>query len=122
MAVHQVGPGQLPGAGPDLNFATADNKMLLMVNFGTDALYKHAKEQKEMKVGPMTVPMVLFNADIPGIGDEAFDSPPGNAQYVIYLRKGTRAASVTTYLNNTMEPRLSLDQLKAVAKLVAGRL
>jgi len=121
-AVHQVGPAAIPGAGPGLNFATADNRMLVMVNFGTDALYARAKEQKEMKVGGTTVPMVLFHAAVPGIGDEAFDSPPGGVQYVIYLRKGAKAASVTTYLEKGTVPRLTMDQLKAIAKLVAARL
>jgi hypothetical protein len=121
-AVHQVAPAALPGAGPGLNFATADNKMLVMVNFGTVALYTRAKEQKEMKVGSTSVPMVLFHAVVSGIGDEAFDSPPGAVQYVIYLKKGTQAASVTTYLERGTTPRLTIDQLKAIAKLVAGRM
>jgi len=120
--VHQIGPAAVPGAGPGLNFVTADNRMLLMVNFGTDALYTRAKAQKEMTMGGMTVPMVLFHAAVPGIGDEAFDSPPGPVQYVIYLRKGTKAASVTTYLEKGTKPRLTMDQLKALAKVVAARL
>lgn len=120
--VHQVAPAALPGAGPGLNFATADNKMLVMVNFGTVALYARAKEQKEMNVGGTSVPMVLFHAAVPGIGDEAFDSPPGTVQYVIYLKKGTQAASVTTYLERGSAPRLTIDQLKAIAKIVAGKM
>ena len=122
VAVHQVGPAALPGAGPGLNFVTLDNQLLLMVNFGTDALYARAKAQKEKAVGGMTVPMVLFHGALPGIGDEAFDSPPGPVQYVIYLRKGTKAASVTTYLEKGTKPRLTMDQLKAIAKLIAARL
>src|SRR5713226_6869697 len=120
LPVHVVATGKAVGAGPGVNFATADDKMLLMVTFGTDALYERAKAQKEMKMGNTTMPMVLFHAAVPGIGDEAFDSPSGALQYVIYLRKGPRAASVTTYFErNGRTTRLTMDQLKAIAKIVA---
>jgi hypothetical protein len=123
LPVHVVAAGKAAGAGPGVNFATADEKMLLMVVFGDSALYERAKAQKEMKMGNTTMPMVLFHAAVPGIGDEAFDSPPGAVQYVIYLRKGSKAASVTTYFErNGRTTRLTIDQVKAIARLVAGRL
>jgi hypothetical protein len=119
-----VAPGSVPGAGPGLNFAGPDRKMVLMVNFGTADLYRRAKEQKEMKVGGMTIPMPLFHAAVPGIGDEAFDSPPGALQFVLYLRKGQKAASLTTYV---LDPRgtkavLTIAQLKQLGAIVASRL
>jgi hypothetical protein len=119
--VHVVAPGSQPGAGPGLDFADANNKLILMVNFGSVALYTRAHDQKEMDIGGRKVPMVLYHANVPGVGDEAFDSPPGDMQYVIYLRKGTQAASVSTYLAGG-KPRLSMTQLKEVAKTVADRL
>lgn len=119
--VHMVAPGSLPGAGPGLNFATADNRMLVKAEFGPDTLYFRAKNQKEMEVGGKKYPMELHHADLPGIGDEAFDSPPGSMQYVIYLRKGKNAATLNTYLDHG-KPRLTMEQLKALAKIVAGRL
>lgn len=119
--VHLVAPGSQPGAGPGLDFAGPDNKLILMVNLGPAALYRRAREQKEMDIGGQKVPMVLYHATVPGIGDEAFDAPPGNMQYVIYLRKGTQGASVSTYLSGG-KPILSMPQLKAVAKVVADRL
>lgn len=121
--VHVVTPRSQPGAGPGLNFADSDNKLILMVNFGTDALYRRARAQTEMTVGSAKVPMVLYHADVGGIGDEAFDSPPGPVQYVIYLRKGTKAASITTYFDSSgKKTRLSIEQLKTIAKTVAARL
>jgi hypothetical protein len=121
--VHVVAPGSQPGAGPGLDFAGPDNKLILMVNFGTDALYRRAREQKEMSVGSTKVPMVLYHASVAGIGDEAFDSPPGPMQYVIYLRKGAKAASVTTYFDASgKKTRLSMEQLTTIAKTVADRL
>ena len=121
--VHLVAPQSQPGAGPGLDFVGPDNKLILMVNFGTDALYRRAHDQKEMKIGSTTTPMVLFHADVPGIGDEAFDSPPGPVQYVIYLRKGTKAASLTTYFDASgKKTRLTMEQLKALARIAADRL
>src|SRR5262249_39912731 len=106
-----VAPGSVPGAGAGLNFATADKKMLLMVNFGTAALYTRAKAQKEYA----GVPMPLFHADVPGIGDEAFDSPPGSLQYVLYVRKGANAASFTAYFVAPNKATLTMNQLKQIA-------
>ena len=115
-------PGSVPGAGPGLNFAGPGKRMVLMVNFGTADLYSRAKAQKEMTVGGMTFPMPLFHALVPGVGDEAFDSPPGPSQYVLYLRKGNKAASLTTYLEKGLKPILTIDQLKQLGVIAAGRL
>jgi hypothetical protein len=119
--IQQVGPGAVTGAGSGLNFTGPDRKMILMVSFGTAELYNRAKAQKEMKVGGMTLPMPLFHAAVPGIGDEAFDSPPGTMQYVLYLRKGQKAASLTTYIA-AGKPILTMAQLKQLGALVASRL
>src|SRR5579871_3495456 len=74
--VQLVAPGSIAGAGAGLNFATADRKMILMVNVGPAALYTRAKEQQEYH----GLPMPLFHAAVTGVGDEAFDSPPGPFQ------------------------------------------
>src|ERR1051325_2137404 len=116
--LQQVAPGAATGAGAGLNFATADKKMVLMVNFGPAALYQRAKQQKTYA----GVPMPLFHADVPGIGDEAFDSPPGPLQYVLYVRKGANAASFTAYFVSAKKATLTMDQLKAVAKIAVWRM
>ncbi len=116
--VQLVAPGSVPGAGAGLNFATADKKMLLMVNFGPAALYSRAKAQKQYA----GVPMPLFHADVPGIGDEAFDSPPGPLQYVLYVRKGANAASFTAYFVPPNRATLTIDQLKQIARIAAARM
>lgn len=113
-----VAPGSIAGAGAGLNFATADRKMILMVNFGPSALYTRAKEQKEYH----GMPMPLFHASLPGIGDEAFDSPPGPFQYVLYMRKGANAASFTAYVTGANKATLTVEQLKAIAKIAASRM
>jgi hypothetical protein len=116
--IQLVAPGSVAGAGAGLNFATADKHMVLMVNFGPAALYRRAKEQKT--VGGM--PMPLFHADVAGIGDEAFDSPPGPMQYVLYVRKGTNAASFTAYYVSANKATLTMDQLKQLARIAVARM
>jgi hypothetical protein len=116
-----------PGAGGNLNFADASKHLVLMVNFGTADLYRHAREQKELKVGSNTVPMTLYHAGVKGLGDEAFDSPPGSLQYVLYVRKGNQAVSVSTYFRSGGNPRsptsvLTMEQLKQLAAIVVSRL
>ena len=115
------------GAGGDLNFADADKHLVLMVNFGTADLYRHAREQKELKVGDKMIPMALYHADVKGLGDEAFDSPPGSLQYVLYVRKGNQAVSITTYFRSGGSSRspgsvLTMDQLKQLAAIVVSHL
>jgi hypothetical protein len=115
------------GAGGALNFADSDKHLVLMVNFGTADLYRHAREQKELKVGDTMIPMALYHADVKGLGDEAFDSPPGSLQYVLYIRKGNQAVSITTYVRSggnvrTLTSMLTMEQLKQLAAIVVSRL
>jgi len=116
--IQLVAPGAVTGAGGGQNFATADKHMVVMVNFGPAALYQRAKQQKTYA----GVPMPLFHADVPGIGDEAFDSPPGPMQYVLYVRKGANAASLTAYYVSANKATLTMEQLKALAKIAVSRM
>jgi len=98
------------GAGGDLNFSGPDGKLLVMVK-----VYKNG--------GYGSLKRMYFAADVPGVGDEAFAGPPGfKSPYVLYLRRGTKAASVTTYLQRDGRPKLSLEQLAGLGRIVASRL
>jgi len=122
--VKTVPNGSQTGAGGMLNFVNASGKLVLSVNFGDAQLYKKARETKEMEVGGTKYPMVLFAHDIPGLGDEAFASPPGPVQYAIYARKGNHALTVNTFYPGAGEhvkPLLTEAQLKAIAQLIFSR-
>lgn len=98
------------GAGGDLNFAGPDGKLFVMVRLYKGGRYAALKR-------------MYFAAEVPGVGDEAFAGPPGVKQpYVIYLRRGDRAASVTTYFDRGGKPRLTLAQLSDLARIVASRM
>ena len=88
------------------------------MNFGPAALYQRAKQQKTYA----GMPMPLFHADVPGIGDEAFDSAPWPLQYVLYVRRGANAASFTAYCVSANKATLTMEQLEAVARTAASRL
>src|SRR5262245_36707333 len=116
--IQVVARGAVPGAGPGLNFAGPDKRMVLMVNFGTADLYRGAKDRKA--VGGVPAP---FHAAVPGVGDEAFDSPAGPLQYVLYVRKGDKAASFTAYfVARTQKATLTMDQLKQLAVIAVARM
>lgn len=101
-------PGK--GAGGDLNFSGPDGKLLVMVK-----VYKNG--------GYGSLKKMYFAADIPGVGEEAFAGPSGVKQpYVLYLRKGTKAASVTAYFRRDGRPKLSLERLAGLGRIVASRL
>lgn len=111
--VKQVAQGSMTGAGGALNFAGPDGKLLLMVNFAAASFYDSVKNNQ-----------TIFHALVPDVGDEAFDAPPGAMQYVLYVKKSTKAASLTSFLSTSRPyaPKLTLDQLKALARVVLPRL
>jgi hypothetical protein len=117
-----VAQADVPGAGPGLNFVNADRRMVLMIMFGKAEDYRRARAQNHVTISGRQVPMHLFHASVPGIGDEAFDSPPGSQQFALYLRKGDKSASLTTYLLPTGKMALTIDQLKMLGAFVAPRL
>ncbi|HEX5438628.1 MAG TPA: hypothetical protein VFW98_15860 [Gemmatimonadaceae bacterium] len=123
--IHLVPRGSAAGAGGDLNFAQQDGTLVLMVNIGTAEQYRHARAQKEITVGGKSYPMPLFNADVPGIGDEAFNAPPGGPLTALYVRKGDRGLSFTTYYAGTgpdMKPILTQAELGQLARLAISRM
>jgi hypothetical protein len=98
------------GAGGDLNFLGPDGKLLVMVR-----AYKSGQYEKLKKT--------FFAGDVKGVGDEAFSAPPGVKQpYVLYLRKGSAGASVTTYLTRDATPKLTMAQLSDLGRVVASRM
>jgi hypothetical protein len=75
-----------------------------------------------MAIQGKDVPMVLFHAAVAGVGDEAFDSPPGSTQWLLYAKKGRQAFSLGTFLAHGRTPRVPMDPMIALAKVVASRL
>jgi hypothetical protein len=105
-----VPPDPSKGAGGDLNFATKDGKLILMVNrsLSSDMFYSQTKNMKG-----------AFKEDIQGVGDAAFIGPPGNYPYFVSFKKGKGSGSVATFLGFT-GTLLPIDQVKKVAQQIAS--
>ena len=98
------------GAGGDLNFATPDGKLILMVQrmLNSDALYSETKKMKG-----------TVKADVTDVGDAAFTGPAGDLQYFVSFKKGKGSGSVATFLSLS-GARLPLEQVKKVAQQIAA--
>ncbi len=121
--VHSIARGAKPAAQADLNFVDQGGEIILTVGIGDAALYNKAKQPKKVDIGGQKMEIPNFHAEVKGIGDEAFDAPPGNLQWVLYVRKGSRALALTSFIDpKTKKPALTTDHLKALAKIALGRL
>lgn len=100
------------GAGGDLNFATADGNMLLLLVVTEEA--SAFEEWKRISVAP-----------IGGVGDEAFSGPKGVPEpYNVYVRSKNQFFSLASFLDGQgqMKPLLTIAQLTELAKIVVSRL
>jgi len=97
----------------DLNFMTKDDKPLLMIQFRPLFLFD------EMKGDPG-----YFKAAVPGVGESAFTSPAFAPQFSVNFIKGGHFGIVTTHVDPKDKNKtvLTMDQVVAVAKLVAAKM
>jgi hypothetical protein len=97
----------------DLNFVQKNDQPLLMVQFRPAFMLETLRSDSG-----------YFKASVPGVGEEAFTSPSFDPQFSINFRKGNTVAIVTTHIDPKDKKKtiLSMDQLIALAKLVASRM
>jgi hypothetical protein len=99
-------------ADGDLNFARQDGKIILAMSIYPASAYSSAKSSK-----------TGFKSSLQGVGEEAFVGPAdGPPIYILAFRKGAFTVVINTELESKTSGRLSLDQLTAIAKLVASRM
>ncbi|HYD53256.1 MAG TPA: hypothetical protein VEA99_11535 [Gemmatimonadaceae bacterium] len=98
------------GAGGDVNYADANGELLAMML--VQGTRYHEQSLEYMKGG-----------QVAGIGDRADIGPTATDPYIIMFRKGDRLVSISSFLRKEdAKPRLSLDQLKELAKTVEAKL
>ncbi len=104
------------GAGGSLNFGLADGTVVLIASFQT--LNPKDYDSYKNQIKP------YIRKAVEGIGEDAFDGPPGNYPYFITFRKGNWVVSISTFFNPAESGKtyLSMDQLAGLCKTVAGRL
>lgn len=94
----------------DLNFLLSNDKPLLMIQFRPSYVFAAMKADSK--------------ASIPGVGEEAFSSPAFDPQFSVNFLKGNYYAIVTTHVDEKDKTKtvLKMDQLIAIAKLVASKM
>jgi hypothetical protein len=97
----------------DLNFILSDDKPLIMIQFRPSYVFAAMKADGG-----------YVKASIPGVGEEAFSSPAFDPQFSINFLKGKYYAIVTTHVDAKDKTKtiLKMDQLIAIAKLVASKM
>lgn len=111
--VQRVAQNPSRGAGGDLNFANVKGQMILMVQFLDRAYYSDMKR-------------AYFKADLNGVGEKGFKgcSLPSGPWNIVAFTKGIYCVVMTTYWNPSHfdETMLNMDQMIALARVIAARL
>jgi hypothetical protein len=101
------------GAGGDLNFALPDGKMLLLVTLLDAESYNQSKKLQN-----------IYSGDVTGVGDDAFTGKVMGVESMLFFRKGSRAAGLSSFLDmeHTGKPYISQPQLRQLAALMLPRM
>jgi len=123
--VHRV-PETTKGAVPGReNYADGGGAIVLWFHDFTAQGFERAKAQPAKMMGAIEIEPKLFHAAVPGLGDEAFDSPDGTLQHALYVRKGQAAFGLIANVGASGrgdKPTVTMAQLKALAKIVLSRM
>jgi hypothetical protein len=117
--VPATAPGSVPGRD---NYADASGKVVLWFQPIPGPLFARAKATPAKTMSGIEVEPKLFHAAVPGLGDEAFDSPDGKQQHAVYVRKGDSGFGLISNLDRAGKPVISMEQLKALAKTILPRM
>lgn len=107
--------GAVPGRD---NYADATGKIVLWFQSMNGQMFTRAQAAPAKMMGSIQVEPKLFHAAIAGVGDEAFDSPDGAQQHALYVRKGDAAFGLISNVTSSGAPVISMEKLKALARLV----
>jgi hypothetical protein len=101
-----------PDADGDLNFARADGQLILSASFYASSAYAEARSSE-----------TGFKSAVKGVGEDAFMGPAdGPPLYILAFRKGIYAVVLNTELDDSNKPILTMEQLIAIAKIMAARI
>jgi hypothetical protein len=112
--VKSVAKGALSGAGGDLNFATSDDKLIVMVQVVGKSQYVGFKKY-------------FFKSSIKGLGEEAMEgaSVPGMPSNVVVFVKGAQCVALTAFgdaASGGKKFMLTIAQMSELAKTIAARM
>jgi hypothetical protein len=104
------------GAGGTLNFGLADDKPVVIATMMTVKAGDYEKYKDQSKK--------YIRGPVAGIGEDAYDGPPGAVQYFIGFKKGMWYVQISSFFNMDAGGKtyLSMDQLTALCKTIADRM
>jgi hypothetical protein len=120
--VHLLAAGARGAVAGRDNYADGDGRIVLWLQTLDAAAFARAKAQPAKVVSGIPIEPKLFHSTVNGLGDEAFDSPDTAPQHALYVRKKNFAFGLISNVSLTNVPMVSMDQLKALAKVVLSRI
>ncbi len=111
--------GAVPGRQ---DFADGDGEIVLWFHDLSAQGFERAKAQPAKMMSGIEIEPKLFHASVAGLGVEAFDSPDGRVQHALYVRKRQSAFGLIADLARGDKPAVTMEQLKALAKVVLSRI
>jgi hypothetical protein len=120
--VPETTTGAVPGRD---NYTDGSGKIVLWFHDFDAQGFGRAKAQPAKMMSGIEIEPKLFHAAVMGLGDEAFDSPDGKLQHALYVRKGQTAFGLIANIAASARgdrPTVTMDQLKALAKIVLSRM
>jgi len=110
--IHAVAKNQLPGAGGELNFAGADNKLILMVMVQPASMFATWKQQYGAK-----------GEAVAGLGTDAFRSRTGEfVSYVVFLKGNTGVWIQSMGWKKGGAANFTTAQLEALARVALSHM
>jgi len=95
-----------------MNFSNKDGMPILVAKFLKVKIYN-----KSQAVG-----LGLVKGDVSGIGEDAYYGPKVDTPYILTFRKGEYYVELSTIFDQKLKLCVSMDQLKALGKIVASRM
>jgi hypothetical protein len=96
-----------------LQFKNNDGKVILSVRFNRPSFYNKAEAAK----------LGQIKGEIKGIGEDAYYGPNVDNPYMLSFKKDTFYVELTAFINSKeVMPFLTMEQLKALGKIIASRI
>jgi len=108
-----VPKGSIPGAGGDLNYATEDSNLIVMIQITDKSNYESYKSY-------------YFKSEIKFLGDEAMEGATmkGVPDNIFVFKKGEKCVALTVFMdqNDFKKNMLSHDQVTQLAKIIDSKI
>jgi hypothetical protein len=96
-----------------LKFKNKDGKVILLVRFNSPSFYNKSEATK----------LGQIKGEIKGIGEDAYYGPNVDTPYMLSFKKDKLYVELSAFINSKdVMPFLTMEQLKALGKIIASRI